>query len=148
MSCPSNIKLRNSLDISNTQMNCSLLIKSQYEQLTGQIWHTDELLIKSLPKWVAHQIIAEVSCSSNHCRSELLIKHQYEQLTGHIYRTDESLTKSQNMSHSPRVEWKGLKIGGGNLIHRKCVCCIFRCQSIWVGISAIIRVLWVAHIDH
>ena len=34
----------------------------------------------------------------------------------------------------PWVEWKGLKIGGGNLIHRKNVFCI-RCQSIWAGIS-------------
>jgi len=34
-----------------------------------------------------------------------------------------------------RVEWRGLKIGGGNLIHRKVVVCIFRCQSIWLGIS-------------
>jgi len=31
----------------------------------------------------------------------------------------------------PRVEWRGLKIGGGNLV----VFCIFRCQSISVGIS-------------
>jgi len=36
----------------------------------------------------------------------------------------------------PRVEWRGLKIGGGSLIHRKVVFCIFRCQSIWVGISS------------
>jgi len=35
----------------------------------------------------------------------------------------------------PRVEWRGLKIGGGNVIHRKVVFCIFRCQSMWVGIS-------------
>ena len=31
---------------------------------------------------------------------------------------------------TPRVEWRGLKIGGGNLIHRKVVFCIFRCKSI------------------
>jgi len=31
---------------------------------------------------------------------------------------------------SPRVELRGLKIGGGCLIHRKVVFCIFRCQSI------------------
>jgi len=30
----------------------------------------------------------------------------------------------------PQVEWRGLRIGGGNLIHRKVVFCIFRCQSI------------------
>jgi len=35
----------------------------------------------------------------------------------------------------PWVEWRGLKSGGGNLIHRKVVFCIFRCQSIWLGIS-------------
>ena len=32
-----------------------------------------------------------------------------------------------SLSHSPRVEWRALKIGGGNLIHRKVVFCIFRC---------------------
>jgi len=42
---------------------------------------------------------------------------------------------------SPRVEWRGLKIGGGNLLFLKGVFCIFRCQSIWVRISEII---WVA----
>ena len=36
----------------------------------------------------------------------------------------------------PRVEWRGLKIGGGNLTHRKVVFCVFRCQSIWVGVSS------------
>ena len=30
----------------------------------------------------------------------------------------------------PRVERRGLKIGGGNLIHRNVVFCIFRSQSI------------------
>jgi len=37
--------------------------------------------------------------------------------------------------NATRLEWRGLQIGGGNLIHRKVVFCIFRCQSIWVGIS-------------
>ena len=40
-----------------------------------------------------------------------------------------------NVLRGPRVESRGLKIGGGNLIHRKVVFSIFRCQSIWVGIS-------------
>jgi len=43
-------------------------------------------------------------------------------------------------NEAPRVEWRGLEIWGGKLIHRKCVFCIFRCQSIGVGISAKIRV--------
>ena len=30
----------------------------------------------------------------------------------------------------PRVEWRGLKIGGGNLVHRNVIFCIFKCQSI------------------
>jgi len=34
-----------------------------------------------------------------------------------------------------RVERRGLQSRGGNLIHRKFVFCIFRCESIWVGIS-------------
>jgi len=31
--------------------------------------------------------------------------------------------------------WEGLELKCGNLIHQKVVFCIFRCQSIWVGIS-------------
>jgi len=49
-----------------------------------------------------------------------------------------------NMTHSclwPRVEWRGLKIEGGNLIHRQVVFCIFRCQSIeWESLA----IIWVA----
>ena len=30
----------------------------------------------------------------------------------------------------PWVEWRGLKIGGGNILPQKGVFCIFRCQSI------------------
>ena len=44
------------------------------------------------------------------------------------------------MNFTPRVEWRGLEIGGGNWIQNKSVYWIFRCQPIWVGISAIIRV--------
>jgi len=35
----------------------------------------------------------------------------------------------------PRVEWRGLRIRGGNFIPRKVVFCIFRWQSIWMRIS-------------
>jgi len=38
------------------------------------------------------------------------------------------------------VEWRGLRIGGGNLLPQKGVFCIFRFQSIWMGISEIIWV--------
>jgi len=48
----------------------------------------------------------------------------------------------------PRVKWRGLKIGGGNLIHRKVVFCIFRCKSIWMGMSGdnlSSRIFWRNH---
>jgi len=45
-----------------------------------------------------------------------------------------------NCYGGPRVEWRGLKIGGGTMVHQKVVFCIFRFQSIWVGTSAIIWV--------
>ena len=40
----------------------------------------------------------------------------------------------------PRSQWRGLEIGGGNLLPQKGVLCIFRCLSIWVRISGIIWV--------
>jgi len=46
------------------------------------------------------------------------------------------------------VVWRGLKIGSGNLIHTNCVFWIFRCQSIWVGISGnnpSCRIIWRNH---
>ena len=48
-----------------------------------------------------------------------------------------SVLKCVAVCCNPRVEWRGLKIGGGNLVYRKDVFCIFRCQSIYWESAAI-----------
>ena len=51
------------------------------------------------------------------------------------YYFKEPTSRSHRIESIPRVEWRGLPIGCGNLIQMKSLFWIFRYQSIWVRIS-------------
>jgi len=75
-----------------------------------------------------------VRCSVLQCETPYTVTVQCSaKLTSHHSAVRCSLSLSH--THTPRVAWRGLNTGGENLIHRKVVCCIFRCQSICAGMS-------------
>ena len=66
----------------------------------------------------------------------LIAHHTCRLIILHIWFNQTSLSLyTPPADWSSRVEWRGLKNRRWQLIHRKVVFCIFRCQSIWVGIS-------------
>ena len=60
--------------------------------------------------------------------------------TPSVYPLRGKCTGLERIHLLPRVEWRGLIIWGGNLSPQNGVFCIFRFQSIWVGLSEIIWV--------